>query len=167
MSKRIPLSQGKFAIVDDADFDWLSQWKWSYNAHKRTDYAVRAIGRHTDQVTIYMHRIIANPPSGKETDHINGNGLDNRRCNLRACTRSQNHMNRRKQANCSSQYKGVSWDKARQKWWVQISKCHGGIHRIGRFDDEEKAARTYDRFALEYFGTFAHLNFPEEAADAS
>ena len=89
MSKEIPLTQGKVAIVDDTDFDWLNQWKW-YVLNKRPRYyAARSVGPRGKQTRIYMHRFILDPVSGMEPDHINGNGLDNRRANIVACTRSE------------------------------------------------------------------------------
>jgi len=116
MSKEIPLTQGKVAIVDDADYEWLSQWKWQYHY----GYARRTAGPRLKPKRIYMHRIVLNPRPGMESDHIIGDGLDNRRCNLRVCTRSQNNMNAKKQVGSSSRYKGVSWYKSRHRWEAYI-----------------------------------------------
>ena len=155
MSKRIPLTQGQFTIVDDADFDWLNQWKWYAARATSTYYAVRKESE-TDK-SIRMHRLLLNPPPGIESDHINGDGLDNRRSNLRLCTRSQNNANRRKFSLCSSRYKGVSWQKRYRNWRARIW-ISGKEKQLGLFDDEQKAARAYNRAAIALFGEFARLN---------
>jgi len=157
MSKTIPLTQGKVALVDDQDYEWLNQWKWQYKPTPNTGYAVRSVGPRHKQKRVYMHRIILNPPSGKETDHINSNGLDNRRCNLRACTRSQNHMNRRKKAGCTSQFKGVAWNIYHQQWQASLMVDYKRQH-LGLFENEQDAARAYNAAARERFGEFARLN---------
>ena len=161
MPKKIPLSQGMFAVVDDADFEWLSRHKWHVTIRGSRCYAVRHIKYNGKRTKIYMHRVILNPPPNKETDHINGDGLDNRRSNLRACTRSQNQMNKRKQPGCSSKYKGVNWDKRRRKWQLQVGRRKNQRH-LGYFDDEREAAAVYNAEAIERFGAFAKLNIIEE-----
>ncbi|KKM14674.1 hypothetical protein LCGC14_1703720, partial [marine sediment metagenome] len=102
--KRIPLTQGKFAIVDDDIFDYLSQWKWYAQKDRNTFYALRNVVVKGKAKTIRMHRQILNSKKGQQTDHLNGNGLDNRRCNLRICTRSQQAMNTKKRRNCTSRF---------------------------------------------------------------
>lgn len=157
--KTIRLTQGKQATVDDSDYAFLSQWKWSATKrHSGIWYAVR----YEDGNAILMHRILLGHPC--ETDHKNGNGLDNRRQNLRACTRTQNQQNRRGWilSGNSSQFKGVWLDsrKGRQpKWTAQIVISGQKIRQ--RFADEYEAARWYDRQASLYFGEFARLNFAE------
>lgn len=159
MTKQVPLTQGKFALVDDEDFEWLSQHKWHLSQHgyaargKHEGYPKKTVG------ILFMHRVILNAPSGTEVDHINGNRLDNRRSNLRLCTRRQNLQNSRKRDNSSSLYKGVYFDKSRNKWQAYIDGPHGRIH-LGRFSQETDAARAYDEKAKEVFGEFARLNFP-------
>lgn len=158
MSRKIPLTQGKFTIVDDADFDWLNQSNWYFHH----GYAVRKAPRHGGkQRMIHMHREILGTPMGMETDHRNGDGLDNRRANLRVCTSSENHMNERKREGMSSQYKGVSRLKRCKKWKAQIY-YDGVCHRLGRFTDEADAARAYNTAAREHFGEFACLNVIKE-----
>jgi len=151
----IPLTQGKFAIVDAADYERVSQYKWHLSRQGSNLYAHRKPRGHT----VPMHRFIMNPPKGMVVDHIDGNGLNNRRCNLRICTQRQNVHNSRPSGEASA-YKGVRWDKSRQRWIAAIYDGTRHIH-VGRFDDEAEAARAYDRKALELFGEYAYLNFPD------
>jgi len=161
MSKKIPLTQGKFAIVDDEDYEWLSQWKWAYHP-TGTGYAIRFIQVAGKQKGVLMHRMILDVPHDMETDHINHNGLDNRRTNLRICSHAENMANKRKYKNNTSGYIGVYWDKERGQWRAQI-QGHG-IH-LGRFNDVKEAARAYDRAASELHGEFALLNLPDRLED--
>ena len=105
-----------------------------------------------------MHRQIMNAPKGIVVDHINRNGLDNRKANLRFATVSQNNWNSRKGFNCgSSKYKGVSWSKDKKKWavWLSVNKKN---KQFGYFDDEKEAARVYNEVAKKHRGEFAVLN---------
>ena len=151
--KRIPLGDGRYALVDAADYDWLSQYNWRL----QNGYAAR---RHQTRTT-YMHREIAKPPPGMMVDHVNHNKRDNRRANLRVCTRQQNTQNNDKHARSSSRFKGVGYSKDRRKWFAKIW-FEGQRIWLGYFLDEVEAARTYDAKAVELFGEFAHLNFPDE-----
>ena len=158
--RRIALTQGKFAIVDPEDYERVAGYKWFAVRYERGYYAQRAAkdskGR---QRNVRMHRVILGEPKGKIIDHINHNGLDNRRANLRVVTRQQNTWNKRKQrGNCSSQYKGVTWLKRMGKWQARIV-CSGKSIFIGYFDDEIWAARAYDSKAAELYGDYAALNF--------
>lgn len=155
--KEIPLTQGKVALVDDEDFDYLSQWKWCANKNWHTFYARRAI-YDPQQKAIYMHRSLLNAPDGVEIDHIDGNGLNNTRCNLRLCTRRQNRINSNKRNNTSSKYKGVSWSKDAQKWHASIS-LNGARKCLGFFPSEDEAALAYNWAAIGIHGRFARLNF--------
>lgn len=154
--KKISLTQGRSAIVDDIDFKYLMQWKWHYRS---TGYAGRSQSK-TPTSTIYMHRELLNRILGHNDfdrcDHENMNRLDNRRSNLRPASRSQNRANSKLQSG-SSKFKGVSWSKADQKWRAHI-KFQGKSKSIGFFDDEIDAARAYNKAAIEYFGEFARLN---------
>ncbi|MBN1124206.1 MAG: HNH endonuclease [Sedimentisphaerales bacterium] len=105
-----------------------------------------------------MHRLIARPPDGMVVDHIDHNGLNNTRANLRVCTPQQNSRNRRSQSG-RSKYKGISYDKRYKRWKARIRFQNKYIH-IGTFRDEARAARAYDAKAAELFGEFACLNFP-------
>jgi hypothetical protein len=156
MTRSILLTQGKFTLIDDGDFEWLNQYRWHVVTSKRGDiYAARSAG---PAKNIRMHRMIMNAPDGIEVDHINGDGLDNRRGNLRLCSKSQNQCNRGITSRNSSGYKGVRWNKKNQKYEAQIT-----INRIqkslGCFDDPQEAARAYDVKARELHGEFAQTNF--------
>jgi hypothetical protein len=156
--REIPLTRGLVALVDEDDFEMLSQWKWSANCDG--GYACRgfrsAFGHHARS---YMHRTIMLPDPGQQIDHINGDKLDNRRANLRICTNSQNGRNRPAPTTNTSGFKGVSWNKKRGLW---LAKIHDGEYRwLGCFALKEDAAQAYDEAARDHFGKFAYLNFPE------
>jgi len=152
----IPLTQGKFAIVDAEDYDRLNQDKWYAGKCKNTYYAGRVEGGKT----IKMHREIMHAPKGVLVDHINHNGLDNRKSNLRLCTHAQNCYNQQACATGTSKYKGVSWHKSNSKWSARI-RCDRKFYNLGEFDNQMEAAMAYDDKAVELFGEFAYLNFPE------
>lgn len=159
MTKQIELTQGKFALVDDEDYDWLVQWNWYYDS----GYAMRsAKGCHgTRRPKIRMHREIISVSRELSVDHINGNKLDNRRCNLRACTQSENKRNRGKSKNNTSGYKGVHFYSPKKPWTVSIRVNNKQIF-LGNFADPVDAAKAYDRAAIKYHGEFAKLNFPKD-----
>jgi hypothetical protein len=158
--RQIPLSRGRFTIVDAADYEWLSQYQWTCRGGTNP-YAARIKGGKI----IWMHREIMQTPPGLVCDHIDTVSLNNRRCNLRNCTRRQNSQNVPKPAHGTSCYKGVSWDKRSHKWRAKI-KWHGKAYELGLFDSEIDAALAYDRKARELFGPFARLNFPEQTEQA-
>lgn len=153
--KEIPLSKGYSAIVDDEDFDYLNQWKWTW----RKGYATRTVTIAPGvRELIIMHRILLNAPDGVFVDHINMNGLDNRRENLRLADRTQNNANRKKPTGLhSSMFKGVSWFKLRKAWRADIKVNRKCVH-LGVFDCEVEAAKAYNFAAIEYFGAYAQLN---------
>ena len=159
MSKRIPLTQGKEAIVSDRDYAYLRQWNWCYgkNSKNSEGYAKRAAPR-PRKATIKMHKIVAARMNlTGEIDHRNGDKLDNRRCNLRGATGSQNRANRGAQRNNTSGFKGVCWSNWAEKWVVNI-QVKGKQKHVGYFEDKHSAARAYNRAALKHYGQFAHLN---------
>lgn len=154
MSKLIPLTRGKFAIVDGEDYECMIRLKW----HVTTNGYARG---QLDGHFVLMPRLILNAQVGEECGHIDGNRLNNVRSNLRIVTRSQNQGNRFKQKSpTSSQYKGVYWHVERKKWYAMIYQ-DGINYYLGRFVDEIDAARAYDSAAIMRFGEYARLNFPE------
>lgn len=157
-SKEIPLTQGKVAVVDEEDFDRLNKHKWYACKNGNTFYALRKSNVNGKRLTILMHReILGLKPGDPGVDHRDGNGLNNRRKNLRLASHEQNGMNRRRNKNGTSRFKGVYWEKNHRKWHVRI-KFGGKYVHIGYFDSEEDAARAYDEKAKELFGEFARLN---------
>lgn len=151
--KEIKLTKNKVALVDDGDFVRLSEFSWHVTSH---GYAATRL-RDKKQTYVYMHRIVANASSQLYVDHINGNKLDNRRRNLRECNNSQNLANQRKRTKpCLSRFKGVTLDKEKGKWLVQIQRHKHRV--IKRFSSEIAAAEFYNKTATELFGEFALLN---------
>lgn len=159
-SRWVPLTKSLFALIDEDDFDRVDKWYWS--SLKREPYSPYAFRKVSNSV-VYLHRFIMNAPAGTDVDHRNGNGLDCRKTNLRICSHSQNQCNYRKTRSITSSiFKGVTWDKSRGLWAASIKKDRICSY-LGRFTDEEDAARAYDRAAQELFGEFARLNFPMAA----
>lgn len=158
MSKHIPVGHGKFAIVDDEDFGWLSGYNWHCDD---AGYAMRnlLLGEE-DSGAIRMHREVNRTPKGFDTDHVNGNRLDNRKLKLRTANSSQNQFNRGKTSANTSGYKGVFWHRVTKKWRAQIG-YYGKIKHLGYFHDAVDAAETYDIAAHNLFGEFARFNFPD------
>ena len=139
-TKLIPLTNGKFAIVDASDYTELSKFRWRARHNRHLVYAERHTHINGKQATISMHAAIANTPKGMDTDHINGNGLDNRRENLRVVTHRQNLQNRHDKK--TSKYPGVYWSNNLAKWRAQI--CIDGKNRhLGCYDNEEEAFAKY------------------------
>ena len=147
------INSDKVTLVDDGDYEEVSKYRWCLTPQ---GYARNTLRR---KHNIFMHRLILKSPKGIGTDHINRNTLDNRRENLRFATQSQNNMNSLKHRDAlTSRFKGVSWQKAREKWMAVIG-IDGKYIFLGRFNSEEQAARAYDRAALKHFGEFARVNF--------
>lgn len=146
--KNIPLTQGQFAIIDDADFALINTLKWHahFNPCTRTFYAKRNFTKTNGKQTAdYLHWYIAGHSlTGFRVDHINGNSLDNRRCNLRVVNPRINSLNSRKRRNSeyTSKYPGVYWNNGRKRWQTQIKK-KGKPRYLGIFDNEEDAAKAY------------------------
>jgi len=150
--KRISLTQGRFALVDNEDFNWLNQWNWCVNSENMVMRGKTINGR---LKMIVMHRLIMQPPADLQIDHKNGDRLDNRRSNLRICTGSQNCMNRVATTKGTTGYKGVT--KIRNKYRANI-KLEGKKIHLGYFNDVKEAALVYNKAAKKYFGEFALLN---------
>jgi len=163
--RRITLTQGKYAIVDCDDYFELIKYKWHAYRCGNTFYASRSIRTKDGKKHGFnMHRQVLKVPDGMFVDHINRNGLDNRKANLRPATFNQNMRNRGeyKVRNCTSKYKGVTWHREGKCWQARIIGNHKYIH-LGSFRDELKAAKAYDKAAIKYHGEFAALNFPHLA----
>lgn len=158
MKISVPLTQGKFAIIDSEDFERVSTLKWHASKRKHTYYAVayvKGTGRKNRKL-IYMHRFILNSPAGKQIDHSNGDGLLNTKDNIRICNVNQNRWNMRKTRG-TSKFKGVCWDKLQMKWVAFIRHIDKHLY-LGTFDSEVLAAKAYDDKAKEFFGEFAKTN---------
>lgn len=158
--KRIKLTQGKFALVDDEDFEKLSQYKWYVVFNHGNWYAKRNAYTNKKVVSIYMHRFIINT-SPLQIDHKDRNGLNNQKCNLRFVTHSQNLWNSRISPRNTSGFKGVRWHTRDKIWHAAIRQYKKTIH-LGVFITKEEAARAYDKKAKELFGDFACLNFNKD-----
>ena len=159
--RKIPLTRGKFAIVDQIDYEKLKNYKWHASKGGHSFYAVHGWRKKDKYFSLPMHRKIIVAPPDKFVDHINHNGLDNRRANLRIVSPQQNHWNARKSLGAfTSRYKGVC--RKSDKWLAHIMYLKKNIC-IGCFDDEESAAKAYDAKAKELFGEYACLNFPDAA----
>lgn len=153
--RKIPLTKGKFAIVDPEDYERLSKYKWRVCIKRHTYYVQRAIKTRGKWTSVMMHRDIIKVGPGMVVDHINHNGADNRKANLRAAMIEQNAWNRRRK---KDSFTGVSWNKKNKKWRAAVS--HNGISEyISYFESEIEAAKAYDRAALKHRGEFAVLNF--------
>lgn len=158
--KTISLTKGLFALVDDEDHVHLNRFKWTavFSRADRRFRAVRvdySLGRNRGKM-ILMHRLLLNAGEGFQVDHVNQDSLDNRRCNLRLCSPSENHQNMGKSRGCSSRFKGVCWFKGK---WMAYAGPRGSVRYLGRFADEEDAALAYDAAAKILYGKFARLNF--------
>lgn len=167
MTREIILTQGKVALVDDEDFEWLNQWKWCASRSRSKWYALRYVkmpGIKGTRFVVRMHRIILETPKDIFIDHIDMNSLNNQRNNLRFATNAENRCNVQKQSTSTSGYKGVSFHKHRGLWQARIMTKGKSIH-LGYFDTAEEAATAYDEAAKKYHGEFARLNFNGENYD--
>ncbi len=159
--KQILLSQGKYALVDDKNYDWLNQWKWTLSKGRHTYYAKRNIKLPNGKYqVILMHREILGlkQGDGKLVDHKDNNGFNNKADNIRICNNTENHQNGKAHKDGTSIYKGVFWDKRTQKWAVCI-QINSKPRWLGRHSSEIDAAKIYDKSARELFGKFAKCNF--------
>lgn len=158
--KKIKLSgktgKGKYALIDDEDFEYLNQWKWHLSSNGYPTRGEWNKKRKQNKLK-RLHRELLNPPKNRSIDHINGNTLDNRKSNLRICKHRENLRNQKKQRNRTSKYKGVSFYKNYERWEAYIC-THKKKHRLGYFDNELEAAKAYNQAALDHFGKYARLN---------
>jgi hypothetical protein len=162
MSKRIPLSRGKWALISDEDFERVNAYKWCCD---RNGYACRMVHIATvdgirSRRKVMLHRFILDAPVGMEVDHANHNKLDNRRVNIRLATKTQNRANARPRTTGSSKYKGVSWHRRDGGWCAGIH-INSATKFLGVYKDEAAAARVYDAAAYAAWGDYAFLNFPQ------
>lgn len=165
-TREIPLTQGKVSIVDADDYYRLSKSKWYHNC----GYAIRRATNTEKQAgfgeRVRMHRLIIDCPEGMEIDHIDGNGLNNQKSNLRVCTRLENIHNIGKNRKNTSGYKGVYLDNKRQKWFAKVQKKMPNGKKVdfysSAFDKREDAALAYNYLALKHLGGFARLNVIEK-----
>ncbi len=159
--KQIPLTKGKFAIVDDEDYDFLMQWKWHFNkGYARRRQYICTIGGKEIAEDVTMHSVINKTPDDMWTDHRDLDKLNNQKYNLRNATPLNNVWNREKQSTkSSSKYKGVSWHKGNKSWQARI-KAHGKQISLGSFplDQEKEAGMAYNQAAIKLHGEFACLN---------
>jgi len=152
----ISLTQGKFAQVDDEDFERLSQFKWHALKHRNRWYARRVTWDGEKQHGSYMHCDVMGV---KGLDHRDNDGLNNQKSNLRRATDTQNKQSKRNRPEvCSSQFRGVDFDTVHKKWRARVC-LHKKLIHLGRFHNEEDAARAYDTAARLHFGEFAAPNF--------
>jgi hypothetical protein len=154
LSIQIALTQGKVAIIDAQDAHRVLRLKWCATRIRSQWYVISGsrIGK-----TIYLHRFIMQAPTGIEVDHRNCNGLDDRRCNLRLATSTQNKRNSSIRSDNTSGFKGVSWYRTYKKWKAYI-RAQGRQKTLGYFDTALQAAKVYDAAAINYFGDFAKTN---------
>lgn len=152
--KEIKLTKGMVALVDDEDFERVSEFKWFPKTSKRSYYAMAnyRLGKNK-RTTLHLHRFIMNNPKGLQVDHINHDGLDNRKENLRACSKKDNIRNQVIRSNNKSGFKGVFFHSQNKNWIAKIRNKH-----IGVFQDKVSAAHAYNIEASKLFGNFAYLN---------
>ena len=164
--KKIEISTPKYpntyALVDDDDYGYLNQWKWRPRICGNILYVYRRSRKNENGTRIHLHRVITNCPDLMVVDHINHDALDNRRLNLRVCTRAQNLLNQRRKTlknKTTSKYKGVTFRGDSNMWRVGISYNYKRTW-VGQYDNEIDAAKAYDKKAKELHGDYACLNFP-------
>lgn len=153
--KIIYISNNKQTIVDDEDYENLNKYRWTYHPG---GYAYRHKSINGKITKIYLHRFIFGITNKMHIDHIDGNGLNNQKLNLRICTNQQNSCNQKTQNRIKySKYKGVSWDKSKNKWIATIHNFNKQYF-LGRFNSEIEAALAYNKSALLFHGDFAKIN---------
>lgn len=166
--KRIPLTyrgtSDTYALVDDEDYEVACSFVWNlfHKSGAKTSYATRCVWVEGRVRTIYLHRLLLGVTDPHvEVDHVNRDGLDNRRSNLRVCSRSQNRYNITKRAHCKSRFKGVTLTQGERHPWRARVRCSGKVVFDARFATEVDAAMAYDAVAQRWHREFACVNFPE------
>lgn len=160
----IALTQGKWALVDNADFEVVCQYTWCYVRGRTTSSGYTQTNLHLPNgkyKRISMHGILTGHIG--QIDHINGNGLDNRRANLRIVNDKQNRMNSQRYVNNASGFKGVTTYWSKSSPWRANIRVDGKQKHLGVFKTAEEAAHAYDAAAIDNFGEYARLNFPKES----
>ena len=158
----IELTQGKAALIDDEDFERVSKYKWTLSdVSRKKFYARRSDWNKGNQKTILMHRFIMNAPEGFEVDHIDGDGLNNQKHNLRLATSAENRWNSQKQLNNKTGFWGVGFDRRKKDrcFYARI-KVNNKCIFLGHYRSATEAAMIYDAAAKKFHGEFARLNFP-------
>lgn len=171
--KEIKLTQGKVALVNDEDYDWINQWKWYAAKHRNTFYAVRSVRIGINKrKTVKMHRIVLGLNDRKIIiDHSDMNGLNNQRNNLRIASFSENNSNVKSYKNSSSKYKGVTLRKydgskyGETHYWVARIRKNNVLYQLGSFKSEIAAAKAYNFAAVQLHGRFVNLNTFENGAN--
>lgn len=156
----IPLTKGLFAVIDEVDAAAVGKYDWSARMSRKTSYAARLFGGRDNRGTEYLHQLIWRLAGGEETpevDHRDGDGLNCRRGNLRAATRTQNNANRSVSSNNACRVRGVHWSKAQRCWRAQITS-NGKRISLGSFAELAEARSAYERAAREHFGEFARAS---------
>jgi hypothetical protein len=153
----VPLTQGYEAIIDAADVPSLSAWNWCAKPMRHTVYAVRNEYAAGKLATVYLHRAINGASGAFEVDHINGNGLDNRRANLRSVTAAQNRHNQRRRRDNTSGFRGVSFVKSANKWEAYIS-LGGKKSHLGFYHSAEDASKAYAVASAELHGQYGRAS---------
>lgn len=161
MVREIELTQGKVALVDDEDYEMLMRWKWQAKHHHDDVWYARhnTYEAGKKRASLIMHRVILGVTDPKvQVDHINHDGLDNRRSNIRICANGENPRNVRKtKSRTSSRYKGITWSKSQNAWTARV-QVNGERFFLGYFASEDDAGEAYNRAAEEKHKEFAELN---------
>ena len=156
--KEIKLTNGGVTLVDDSDYEELNQYKWFAHKERDTAYVLRYQYNGFRQYgRVLMHRQILNPEKSDDVDHVNGDGLDNQRSNIRVCSRQQNLENQRLRSDNTSGFKGVSLCNKNRAWRATVNLNGKQVH-VGCYPTKEAAAQAYNHKAIELFGQFARSN---------
>jgi hypothetical protein len=158
--KMIPLTQGLFTLVDKDQYEYLNQFKWYAKWCNNTFYVCRNTPKNNskNRTTLSMHRQVMGFPKGLEIDHIDNNGLNNIKTNLREATRKENSHNSISRKNHTTDFKGVCWKQTNKKYQAQSVDLNGKKKYLGLYDNPVIAALAVDDYNLKIFGKFAKLN---------